>query len=153
MHVVDREGENFLDINDNDVDDQKAGKKLMNALIRENFQRNFILNGLIQANDEDWVIISDLDEIPNLDMNDLKQCKNEIVFFKQTMIYYKLNLFLEDFPWIGLVPSSSFARIFDLNSFSHSPLAATFPEPIATVIRHHNFALYFLTYKVNINIL
>ncbi len=99
--LVDREGENFLDINDNDVDDQKAGKKLMNALIRENFQRNFILNGLIQANDEDWVIISDLDEIPNLDMNDLKQCKNEIVFFKQTMIYYKLNLFLEDFPWIG----------------------------------------------------
>ncbi len=99
--LVDQEGKNFLDINDNDVDDQKAGKKLMNALIRENFQRNFILNGLTQANDEDWVIISDLDEIPNLDINNLKQSKNKIVLFKQTMIYYKLNLFLEDFPWIG----------------------------------------------------
>ena len=27
--------------------------------------------------------------------------KNKIVFFKQIMIYYKLNLYLAEFPWIG----------------------------------------------------
>ena len=73
----------------------------MNALKRENHQRNFLLKGLTNANDEDWIIISDLDEIPDLKFNNLKECKNKIVFFKQLMIYYKLNLFLEEFPWIG----------------------------------------------------
>jgi beta-1,4-mannosyl-glycoprotein beta-1,4-N-acetylglucosaminyltransferase len=99
--LLDKEGDNFLEITRDDNSDQQAGKRLVNALKRENFQRNFILNGLVQANEEDWIIISDLDEIPNLEINDLKKCKNKIVFFKQTMIYYKLNLFLENFPWIG----------------------------------------------------
>ena len=39
----------------------------MNALKRENYQRNYIINGLTDANDDDWIIISDLDEIPNLE--------------------------------------------------------------------------------------
>ena len=60
-----------------------------------------LINGLIKATDEDWIIISDLDEIPNLEMNNLKECENKIVFFKQIMIYYKLNLYLAEFPWIG----------------------------------------------------
>ena len=34
-------------------------------------------------------------------MNNLKECENKIVFFKQIMIYYKLNLYLAEFPWIG----------------------------------------------------
>ena len=33
---------------------------------RENFQRNYIMNSLTKANDEDFILISDLDEIPNL---------------------------------------------------------------------------------------
>ena len=38
----------------------------MNALLRENGQRNFILEGLNSADDEDFILISDVDEIPNL---------------------------------------------------------------------------------------
>jgi beta-1,4-mannosyl-glycoprotein beta-1,4-N-acetylglucosaminyltransferase len=36
-----------------------------NPYQRENFQRNAISRGLIDSNDEDLIIISDLDEIPD----------------------------------------------------------------------------------------
>ena len=42
----------------------------MNALKRENFQRNKITKGLIKANPEDLILISDVDEIPNLEKID-----------------------------------------------------------------------------------
>ncbi len=99
--LIDHEGEIFSDIKKNEDVDQIASKQIMNALKRENYQRDYILNGLTEANDDDWIIISDLDEIPNLENNDLKESKNKIVFFKQMMIYYKLNLYLKDFQWIG----------------------------------------------------
>ena len=91
----------MYEINDFDSDDKKNGKHVMNALKRENFQRNCIADGLSDASDEDWIIISDLDEIPNLNDNDLKNIKSPIVFFKQLMMYYKFNLVLENYPWIG----------------------------------------------------
>lgn len=99
--LIDHEGEIFSDIKKDDNDDQIARKQIMNALKRENYQRNYLINGLTKADDEDWIIISDLDEIPNLEINNLRENTNKIVFFKQLMIYYKLNLYLKDFPWIG----------------------------------------------------
>ena len=99
--LIDHQEKDFLPIKDTDTLNEVAGKKVMNALKRENYQRNFLINGLIEATDEDWIIISDLDEIPNLEMNNLRECENKIVFFKQIMIYYKLNLYLAEFPWIG----------------------------------------------------
>ena len=88
-------------INDLDSNDVRGGKLIMNALKRENFQRNHITDGLTEASDEDWIIISDLDEIPNLKNNDLRNIKAPLVFFKQLMMYYKFNLVLENYPWIG----------------------------------------------------
>ena len=99
--LIDHHKKDFFSIKDTDSLNEIAGKKVMNALKRENYQRNFLINGLIEAADEDWIIISDLDEIPNLEINNLKECENKIVFFKQIMIYYKLNLYLAEFPWIG----------------------------------------------------
>ena len=99
--LIDRHEKDFYSIKDKDNSEKIAGKKVMNALKRENDQRNFLVNGLAEANEEDWIIVSDLDEIPNLEVNSLKKCNNKIVFFKQMMIYYKLNLYLEEFPWIG----------------------------------------------------
>ena len=99
--LIDHKENDFLQINKNDNFNEKTEKQVMNAVKRENYQRNFIYNGLTEASSEDWIIISDLDEIPNLENNDLRTNKNKIVFFKQLMIYYKMNLYLEDFPWIG----------------------------------------------------
>ncbi len=78
-----------------------TNKEIMNALRRENFQRNEINKGLINTNDNDWIIISDLDEIPNLHNINFKSIKEKIIFFKQKVFYYKLNLELKTLRWIG----------------------------------------------------
>ena len=70
--------------------------------LRENHQRNSILKGLINSNDQDIIIISDLDEIPNPEV--FKNCKKEMKFavFKQKHFYYKFNLQSKNNPhWLG----------------------------------------------------
>ncbi|MDA9663796.1 hypothetical protein N9T25_00825 [Candidatus Pelagibacter sp.] len=86
------------------ADDNKSEiyrKSIFNAWKRENLQRNQISVGLSDAQEEDWVIISDLDEIPNLSEIKLKNINDNFVFFKQDMMYYKFNLKLENYTWIG----------------------------------------------------
>ena len=84
-----------------DSRDEIYRKSIFNAWKRENLQRNQIMDGLIEADQNDWILISDLDEIPNLKEINLKEIKNKLVFFKQQMMYYKFNLKLENFFWIG----------------------------------------------------
>ena len=54
-----------------------------------------------EANDEDLILISDVDEIPNLSKIDLKKINQKIILFKQDMFYYKFNLKLPNTEWIG----------------------------------------------------
>jgi len=61
-------------------------KSILNAGKRENLQRNNILDGLKDINQNDWVIISDLDEIPNLEKVNFNNVKNNIYAFKQINI-------------------------------------------------------------------
>ncbi len=86
---------------ENDKQSDITSKLIFNAGKRENGQRNFISNGLSNAAPEDIIIISDLDEIPNLSKIDFKKIKNEIIIFKQDMFYYKFNLQLPNFKWSG----------------------------------------------------
>jgi len=70
--------------------------------LRENFQRNAILRGLISSSENDLVIISDLDEIPNPDS--IQKFKKEMCYaaFKQNHYYYKINLQSTKNPyWYG----------------------------------------------------
>ena len=76
-------------------------KEIMNALRRENFQRNAIKRGLIDVNENDWIIISDLDEIPDLSNINFNSINKKIIFFKQKVFYYKFNLELKTLRWIG----------------------------------------------------
>ena len=55
----------------------------------ENYQRDCIMRGLKDAADDDVVMISDLDEIPNPEM--IKNYKDGIQVFHQAMMYYFLN--------------------------------------------------------------
>lgn len=41
--------------------------KDVNPWVYENYQRNYLINGLYDAQSSDWVMVSDLDEIPNPD--------------------------------------------------------------------------------------
>ena len=62
-------------ISKEDKENEVYRKSIFNAWKRENLQRNQIQKGLTEANEEDWIIISDLDEIPNLFEIDLKSTK------------------------------------------------------------------------------
>jgi beta-1,4-mannosyl-glycoprotein beta-1,4-N-acetylglucosaminyltransferase len=71
------------------VEDMPSGK---NPWIRENFQRNCIMRGLLKANNEDLIIISDADEIPNPKKIVKFDLKKKYAVFEQKQYYYKLNL-------------------------------------------------------------
>ena len=89
------------EISSNDSEGEISRKEILNALKRENLQRDTILNGLKDADSNDWIIVSDLDEIPDLTKVNFNNIKNKIIFFKQKVFYYKLNLELKTLRWIG----------------------------------------------------
>ena len=93
--------EGIEEINNGDNDGEISRKEILNALKRENLQRDTIFNGLKNADKNDWIIISDLDEIPDLTNINFNNIKNKIIFFKQKVFYYKLNLELKTLRWIG----------------------------------------------------
>ena len=73
-----------------------------NPYLRENFQRNCILRGIKKAEEEDVIMISDLDEIPNPKKLKKKKKKQRYAAFKQKHFYYKLNLPSKKNPfWVG----------------------------------------------------
>ena len=98
---IDQKPNNLIQINEEDSEDDIKNKQVENALILENFQRNYIYKGLENFNDDDFILISDIDEIPNLSLIDLNNHKNSIVLFKQYFFHYKFNLFLDDFYFFG----------------------------------------------------
>ena len=76
-------------------------KLILNGYLRENFQRDQLIKGLKNAEPNDLIIISDLDEIPNLEVVNLKNIKQKIIFFKQKFLFYKFNLFYKNRSWLG----------------------------------------------------
>ena len=96
--VIDQPPDDLRVINKNDSQEIKNSKMLDNSLKRENHQRNGLIRGLKQADDEDLVIVSDVDEIPNLKSF---KYKNKISLFVQKMFYYKFNLQQPNFKWLG----------------------------------------------------
>ena len=73
-----------------------------NPWLRENFQRNCIERGLLNAEKDDIIIISDLDEIPNPECIKNFDIKKRYAVFKQNHFYYKLNLRAQNNPfWLG----------------------------------------------------
>ena len=99
--VVDREPKNIIPISSKDDIQTADEKKILNSLKRENFQREMLLKGLIDIDNEDVIMISDIDEIPNLDSFKINELNNDIAIFKQKMFYYKFNLYYENFNWFG----------------------------------------------------
>ncbi len=84
-----------------DSEEEKSRKYIFNAAYRENGQRNLINKGLDGAQNEDFILISDVDEIPKLSNVNFKEINEKIIFFKQDMFYYKFNLKLPNLIWIG----------------------------------------------------
>ena len=99
--IVDKKPENILELMPDDSDEKKGEKLILNGMARDYFQRENLTRGISDAADNDLIMISDLDEIPNLDQIKLSNINNNILIFEQKMFYYKLNLFYEEYKWLG----------------------------------------------------
>ena len=99
--VHDHQPDNIEIIKKEDTEGEKSRKYILNAAYRENNQRNYIQNGLIKADKDDIILISDVDEIPNLSKINFNLIDEKMIFFKQDMFFYKFNLHVPNLIWIG----------------------------------------------------
>ena len=84
--VIEDEPKNLLEIKNNDTD---SAIKRLNSIKRLEQARNYMMEGLKDASEDDIVLLSDSDEIPNLDVCDIKNIGNDIYIFEQKMFNYK----------------------------------------------------------------
>ena len=99
--TFDKEPDGIEAVYENDNEGEKSRKYILNAAKRENGQRDYIINGLQKASSEDLILISDVDEIPNLEEINLDNLKEKILMFQQDMFYYKFDLKLPNMVWSG----------------------------------------------------
>ena len=99
--VVDKQPENILQLEKEDTKEKVGEKLILNGMARDYYQRECLSGGLKEAKDDDLILISDLDEIPNLESVNLDNIKNNILIFEQKIFYYKLNLIYDNFLWQG----------------------------------------------------
>jgi beta-1,4-mannosyl-glycoprotein beta-1,4-N-acetylglucosaminyltransferase len=99
--VYDREPNEIQKVLNEDSTIEKDTKYILNAAYRENGQRNHIQKGLVDAKENDLILISDVDEIPNLSKLNFDEIREKIILFKQDMFYYKFNLHLPNLIWTG----------------------------------------------------
>ena len=99
--LVDELPKNLHDVSKIKNKNTKGNRIIDNTLMIEHNQRNSIVKGLVDANDDDLIIVSDVDEIPNLQDNNFNNIKERLIHFKQKMFYYKFNLKYSSKPWFG----------------------------------------------------
>tara|TARA_B110001452_G_scaffold122838_1_gene101882 strand:+ start:284 stop:1180 length:897 start_codon:yes stop_codon:yes gene_type:complete len=97
--VVDNEPDDLSDLKDLSYD-QAQGMKRMNSLKRIKQQYDALSKGIKDASQDDLIILSDCDEIPNLE--NLEQLDfHKILIFKQLLFYYKFDLHHNEMTWHG----------------------------------------------------
>jgi len=98
---LDKEPKGLISTNIKNDEDKKNRILMHNTYLRENYQRDMIRDGISEANKKDFIIIGDIDEIPNLKNLNFEEKENELFIFKQKMFYYKLNLYYKELSWTG----------------------------------------------------
>ncbi len=99
--IVDKQPSSIFQLTENENAEERGKKLILNGMARDYFQRESLKRGLVETSDDDLILISDLDEIPNLKNLEFSKIKNNIIIFEQKMFYYKLNLFYKNFKWFG----------------------------------------------------
>ena len=89
--------------------------KRFNSIKRIEQSYDYMSEGIKDAHDEDLIMISDNDEIPNLNSIKFKKSKKNFIIFKQLLFYYKFNLLYDVMPWFG----SKACKKKNLKSFSN----------------------------------
>ena len=95
--VIDKEPDDII------KDEKKITShfKRLNSIKRIELSYNFMENGIKEAEDQDLIILSDNDEIPNLNSSVFKNSKKNLIIFKQLFFYYKFNLLYDAMFWYG----------------------------------------------------
>ena len=92
---------NYLVVDDLPINVKSSKKGWHENHMRDQFQRNSLARGYKEYSDEDLVMISDIDEIPNLEQLKKFNIKNRYACFLQKNFQSKLNLLNithEDWP-------------------------------------------------------
>ena len=93
---------NYLIIDDIPVDVKSKKKNWDANHWRDQFQRNALVRGFKNCNENDLIMISDIDEIPNPDKLQEFNIKNKYACFMQKNFQSKLNLLnVSDKYWMG----------------------------------------------------
>ena len=93
--VIDKEPNGIVSENNNPI------LQRSNSLKRIALSYDESLGALNDADDNDFIMLSDNDEIPNLNSVQFKNNKNDIVLFNQLFFYYKFDLLYDKMIWPG----------------------------------------------------
>jgi len=96
--VIDHEPNEII-VKDNKL--LSASEKRFNSLKRINLSYDYMMKAVNVASENDLIILSDNDEIPNLASKQFQNSNNDIYIFKQMLLYYKFNLLYDLVPWYG----------------------------------------------------
>ena len=94
--IIEKEPDNLIQKKELDVQEKR-----INSVNRIKSQRNYIMTVINKFSQEDFIIYSDNDEIPDLENFDIKNSKKKFIIFNQQIFYYKLNLSLPELNWFG----------------------------------------------------
>ena len=75
--------------------------KRLNSIKRIEQSYEYMQKGIAEAKEEDLIIVSDNDEIPNLKSIKFQKSKKDFLIFKQLLFYYKFNYYHDLMPWYG----------------------------------------------------
>ena len=78
-----------------------SAEKRLNSLRRVEQSYDYMAKSLNDAEDNDLIILSDNDEIPNLNSKQFLNSKKNIFIFEQLFFYYKFNLHYDLMNWFG----------------------------------------------------
>ena len=110
--------------------------ELKNGWLAESYQREKIFNGIVDASDEDYILFSDSDEIPDPKILENFNLIKKNGIFLQAFYVYKLNIFNRyETPWEG----TRAVRKKDLKNFNF----------LRKKIRSKNLKKHFLKFWVD----
>ena len=93
---------NYIVVDDLPVHAKSEKKNWHENHIRDQFQRNALLRGIEEFNSNDWIIISDIDEIPHPEKIKEFNITNKYACFLQKNFQSKINLMnISDGFWAG----------------------------------------------------
>ena len=95
---IDKEPENLKYFFENGDKKETKENARINAIKRIAFQRNYIKEGIIDASDDDLILYSDNDEIPNLQNLEFENVKNNLIYFSKILLKSLKDLNSSAFP-------------------------------------------------------